>query len=143
MKVGRRKFLGLIGMSPIAAKAAADELVLKEVMSAGSYDLPISGVYQTAASGSGGVMEEPYWMKPLRWLQKNKLPEWTLSEIRQETRHVSSLDPDLAAKRSWSPAVKIAEQRERNFRRRVESTMRGPEMQAIREEFRKQTGIYI
>lgn len=145
-KVGRRKFLGLLGLSPLAAKVAADELVLKEMTTA-SYGLGAPAIPQPPMGGQsvGGLIgpTEPYWMKPLRWLQKNKLPGWTVEQIREETRHVHCLDPDIAAKRSWSPAVKLAEQRERNFRRRMEWTMRGPQLQSLRDNFHKQTGLYI
>ncbi len=142
MKTSRRKFLGFIGLSPIAAKAAADELAIKEMLGTGVSNFG-SLSPGPILNSAGGSSSEPNWMKPLKWLKQNKLPDWTLDQIRNDCRQVSALDPDIAAKRSWSPAVKIAEQRERNYQREVARVIRGPEMHSIRESFHQKTGIWI
>lgn len=146
MKTNRRKFLGLLGMSPIAAKAAADELIVGSMTNGmgavGFYPTPPNVAGSPTAIGFMGP-QEPYWMKPLRWLKNNSLPSWQEQEIREQTRHVAALDPDIAAKRSWSAAVKMQEQRDRNYARRIEQMKSGYASQGLREQFFQQNGFYF
>src|SRR5438132_75451 len=56
-----------------------------------------------------------------QWLRITGIPDALLQRIKKDCDRVSSLDPDIAAKRSWSMAVKVITQRERNIQRAVES----------------------
>lgn len=48
------------------------------------------------------------------------LPPGVDEHYRRRARHVSGLDPDIANKQSWSMAVKIMSQRQRNYERSIE-----------------------
>lgn len=148
MKVGRRKFLGLIGLSPIAAKAAADELTIR----AASGGMPMIGNIPPYYGGIGSQTaipnalmgpQEPYWAKPLRWFKTNGIPDWKDRELRTQARSYFTLDPDIAAKRSWSASVKMQEQFERNYQRLVENTKHQWSAQGLRDMFNQQNGFSI
>ncbi len=47
------------------------------------------------------------------------LPEVIDFELRDRSRCINSLDPDIACKRSWSMSVKIMTQRQRNYDREL------------------------
>ena len=123
MKLPRRRFLTILGATPIAAKVAADEVVAKAA------GVKMTGLGTQMAWLPGGELPQanptpiPYderQARALAHLDMFGVPGWVEQELRGYASEVSALDPDLAAKRSWSMAVKIAEQRERNYRQRLE-----------------------
>jgi hypothetical protein len=114
------KFLGLAPMAaPLAAKAATDSEIAK-----------LAGV---ALEGAPSTQYAPGYGVPVGMDEYNKarvaaadyarlvgVPEFVKEQLRRNSQYVSCLDPDLAAKRSWSMSVKIATQRERNYARQLE-----------------------
>ena len=81
--------------------------------------------------------------KVLRFLANNALPDWLDDELRERNRYVGYLDPDIAAKRSWSMAVKIATQRERNIARAKTDALNGPRRALRHREFEETYGVWI
>lgn len=124
-KFSRRKALGLIGTVPVggalAAKAELDATVssqaglIKGILAPGG--APIGNAYPQGYSG--GDWRKPYLIAA-EYAKAVGLPEHVKSNMRERARFVDALDPDLAAKRSWSMSVKIATQRERNYQREVD-----------------------
>ena len=120
----RRSFLKLIRFAPtapLAAKAAADAHIAK--MAGVALDVAPAHAY-----GASGVAPQP--MGSAEWERTQiaaadyvklfGLPEFVRENMWRNSQYVGALDPDLAAKRSWSMSVKIAEQRQRNFKRNME-----------------------
>lgn len=141
----RRTFLQILGVAPaavpLAAKSAADKAIGDLVgISAHSPGMPpmamVSGTPQDVGVGT-------WKQKVLRFLAENTLPEWFEEEARQRNRVVSYLDPDIAAKRSWSMAVKIVTQRERNIERAKQDAMDAPRRGLRSREFEEKFGVWI
>ncbi len=112
----RRKFFGIAAVSPLAAKAAAEEA--------------ISNTSRVFANGlspfqtSGGISAE--WIKEpsnSEWLRafNNPLTRQVIeSHLFESERSVYAIDPDLACLKSLSMSAKITYQRRRNVQRRID-----------------------
>lgn len=111
----RRKFLRLLGISPLTASAAA-----KSALSQTGYSV-MDGV---PSVGSLAPLLAPHGKAPFAQylrdvlLRKQALPTWKLEKLKLEaTQNWRGLDPDLASMQSVSVSAKIAEQRKRNLAR--------------------------
>ena len=145
--LGRRRFLHMLGATPLAAKMAADAEVAKL---SGIDQRGLSGDFSGGASnneppsGAGFGEQTPYRervIKAKNWLRITGMPEVLLAEIREQNRYVSTLDPDIAAKRSWSMAVKVLTQRERNIARAIASYTEDTGYYAVRSTLSKLVGF--
>ena len=112
MTATRRKFLALVGMTPIAAPVAAKQAAVAMGLSG-----PIGG----AGDRVGGPMlsgHGPIPVGPNDWAinaLKRLASEDGQREIMQDAKaYARTLDPDLAALRSVSPAFAFRRQRDRN-----------------------------
>lgn len=129
MKTNRRRFLGLLGVGaaagPLAAKAALDETIgsqagvsmaAKAVGGLGvSYGLPSSD----QKPSTPWMPHDQRMFKSLAYIKTFGLPEFLENQFRQQAKWVDRLDIDIAAKWSWSMAVKLQEQRQRNYQRQL------------------------
>lgn len=132
MKTNRRKFLSLLGVgtaaAPLAAKAALDESIAKQAGIAVFGSPGYAGAGGAAPQGDsvGQVLSGryvPYEDKvhgAVGYIKAFGLPEFMERDLRRNCRWVGGLDPDLAAKRSWSMSVKLQEQRQRNYERMLD-----------------------
>lgn len=112
---GRRSFLRLLAVSPIAGKAAA------EAAAARLSGLEIGGVDGVNTRGiMPSSVGDPTPDDHLRILSMPGKRTEIRSMLFERERRVSSIDPDIACHRSWSLNAKIAFQRQRN----VEEAMR-------------------
>jgi len=119
LKASRRRFLSVLGASPLAVKAAADEATAKllHIDTSGLGSRPgLPYDYGRTAANVPTNADNPY-AAAARFIRQFGIPEWFDKELRDRAAQVYTLDPDIACKRSWSLAVKIATQRERNYRR--------------------------
>lgn len=113
MIANRRRFLGFMAASPIAGRKLAQE---------------------TAERLSGIAMHAPGWLDTggdptassdithLQWRALLKIPQARAAitaQLFERERTVHRIDHDLAVKRSFSLAAKIAYQRERNVAREL------------------------
>lgn len=141
----RRSFLQIMGLSgaaaPLAAKAASDKAIAEM---AGVFPLgpgtPIGVGMSMPPTAVGG---NDWKAKVLRFIARNTLPDWLEEELRWRHRTVGYLDPDIAAKRSWSMNVKIITQRERNIARAKQEALEGPRRSLRNREFEDQYGIWL
>jgi predicted lipoprotein len=140
--IGRRKVLGLMAASPLAAKAAASELAGVSALGAITFPPDMLGSSLNAAPSSISAPDEPWAMKVVRFIAQNGIPEWRLEEFRQNARNVTQLDPDLATN-CWSLSVKIQEQRERNFRRLKDGYVEMQKRSVDHELFNRKNGFWI
>jgi hypothetical protein len=134
MATNRRRFLSLLGVGaaagPLAAKAVADH----EIGSLAGLNRAHSPLASTGLGLYGGEAGQPAAMQSTSsgltyqqtligasdYIKMWGLPEVFELELRDQSKWISSLDPDLACKKSWSMSVKILEQRQRNYERAVE-----------------------
>jgi hypothetical protein len=120
----RRSLIHLLGLAPaapLAAKMAVDKEIAKLSGVMGEGAAPAA--HYGACMGGTPVQSISYGKLRIAASQYAKsvgLPEFVLEQLRRNSSYVGVLDPDLAAKRSWSMCVKIAEQRERNLARAIE-----------------------
>lgn len=144
MKLSRRnftKFLGLAPMAaPLAAKAATDAQIAK-----------LAGVATEAApalqysAGFGSPVQEVGDYNKARiaaadYAKLMGVPDFVRDQLWRQAQYVGCLDPDLAAKRSWSMSVKIATQRQRNFERQLEVIQHSSWQARSSVAFKKLTG---
>ena len=146
MNLSRRRFtkaLGLVPMvAPLAAKAAADAEIAKLV------DIrPGAGPFQLGANNYGGPAApsglDDYAKARIAaadYVKHVGLPDFVRESFRRDAQYVSLLDPDIAAKRSWSMSVKILTQRERNLERRIEAMHHGAWQSNASLLFKRLTG---
>lgn len=122
MTVGRRSFLKVFGMAPIAAKVATDGAMAeltKTVVSGTGTSLPMP---QFGASPEAAVPSPSQIKTALNVLG---LREEVEGMLYQQQRSVYALDPDIAVHRSFSLNAKIAFQRHRNVARQIEDMTEG------------------
>jgi len=146
MSIGRRKFLKVLGFGtaagPLATKAATDTVFAETV---GLPAIPVLA-YSNIDSAQVGMI--PYasdmsWSKQVAmgadYLKLFGVPDFVEKEYRQKC--VTALDPDLAAKKSWSMSVKIQEQKKRNYERQIETFKEFAWKEKKREVFKTVTGF--
>lgn len=129
MQLHRRMFFGLMGTAPLAAKAAADDMIAKAAGAYTSNGLGNAGIGLSASVGNtpqqgvsvtDGVKYLPYEQRVMGaadFVKAFGIPEVMEFELRDQARSISALDPDIACKASWSMSVKLMTQRERNYQR--------------------------
>ena len=133
MSTTRRKVLALLGVgaasAPLAAKAAAEASMgsLTGMLPSGVSGFGNGGSLNLPSQGGAPIPDMgPYVPYEKRLIGASDLikltglPEVVEHQLRDNSRQVFALDPDIACKRSWSMNVKIAEQRQRNYTRSVE-----------------------
>lgn len=146
--IGRRKVLGLLGIGTVSAPLAA-----KELMDADIASLAIRSDEQPPLSPAGPLShmgmkvkrsseeKDNLYTQALRFVSQHGVPEHIDAEIRDSTRLVYALDPDIACKRSWSMSVKIQEQRQRNYERRINEINDRNKYRKASEAFEKKFGF--
>ena len=132
MRLARRNFLSLLGVgaasAPAAAKAAIAEIEATSLSSLGvDYNSPLAGgngvggLIPPSGSGAqqGGVHPSIRMSDYIRLI--GKLPDHVDRNVREQSKYVAFLDPDIANKRSWSLSVKILTQQQRNYQRSLQN----------------------
>lgn len=145
--MNRRGALKLFGMAPVMTKKLAGKLAsdaatgqlsgISAVHHGPPHHVPPSeGV---AISGSSD-----WRVKLKQWLKlKEPVPPWWEDSIRHRCQYVHSLDVDIANKKSWSMAVKVVTQRERNVQRELKALERNMWLDDQRDEFYQKWGIWL
>jgi hypothetical protein len=143
IKTTRRKFFGLVAASPLAAKKAADAAAQDLVDKSENY----LGYSVPQPNYVDPIHEKRMPAKVIRKMLANGLPDWRIEEIRRDLSHYTpKLDPDIAAKRSWSLVAKYSAQRERDFEKAVKHSLDVFDNEWIhqaREKFQRETGWYL
>lgn len=110
----RRRFFGLLGATPLAAKTALDEAIAKQT------GIAISGARSnypgeiSPAIGDPGDDAE----KAIAYMKAIGVPDFVEQSLRENTR-VTALDPDIANKRSFSMSYKVLLQKQRNYDEKI------------------------
>lgn len=131
MQANRRKFLSFLGLGaaagPLAVKAAGDAEIAK-LANLGAHGLQVGGFGLPDGSPAVQSYDTGYKMsyedtviQASDLIKFAGIPEVIKARVRENSQYVHGLDIDLASKKSWSMAVKVQEQRERNYRRHIEA----------------------
>ena len=142
MKLARRKFFSLVASAPIAAKAAVDASIAE---CAGINVTGINGHAVPPASGMGAGPQnvsdyQNGVISASKYVRLMGFPDFMERELREQSRYVYALDPDIAVKKSWSMAAKIQTQRQRNFERLKQGIHSDARRFETRSTFKKVTG---
>lgn len=119
--MNRRGFFKLLGVAPVAAKAAADAEIAKVTTLGNGFVAP--HLLQGANGGGfpGSSSFDNNRLAAAAYMKLKGLPEHVREQLWRNATYVGALDPDLAALKSFSMSVKILTQRERNFQRALEA----------------------
>ena len=143
MNLSRRSFAKALGLAPVAAplaaKAAADAEIAKligisSVAPQFEYGVSTAGVPQSSFDYDKARIAAAQYAKNVG------LPDFVRESMRRNSQYVGALDPDLAAKKSWSMSVKILTQRERNLERSIAALQYGALQSQGTMMFKKLTG---
>jgi hypothetical protein len=118
--ISRRSFAKLLGITPIAAKHAADKELAKLAginMEGASSPATLGGIPAVEA-GDAFLNRQ---MAAVQYMKQFGLPDFLDKSIRRSSKYVGQLDPDIVAKKSWSMSVKILTQRQRNYQNYIDS----------------------
>jgi len=140
MTLSRRSFAKYLGLAPLAAKEAGDAAISRLTgvgVGAPSFQLN-SGVEPAPISSMADYAKSR--IAASEYVNTVGLPDFVREAFRRDAQWVDRLDPDLAAKRSWSMSVKILTQRERNLQRRIEALHHGAWQSQGSTLFKKLTG---
>lgn len=135
MKASRRSFFGLMAASPLAAKAAAEDVLAKQA------GIEIS---QRASAGAiyGSVSAPDLTQDQMRRLLARPLTrKFYESALYESERRVGFIDHDIAAPRSISLAAKIVYQRQRNVAAVIHADQHGWIWNRTRDWLRDAVGL--
>lgn len=122
--IGRRKVLKLLGITPLAAKATAEKAAMSLTTLNGGNPPPIALGFNNRAGYPMSVNAEDSAKRYDRMAGYirvfGKVPAHVERSAWEEAKYVTYLDPDLATMKSWSLAAKVHEQRQRNYKRKLE-----------------------
>ena len=148
LKATRRRFFGLMGTGALSAKVATDIEVAKlaglDMSGIGNASLRLSRRISDGDPIADSGPFVPYEKRLIAagdYIQMLGIPEFMEFELRDRVRYLGSLDPDIANKRSWSMAVKIMTQRQRNYEREIEKVKRSAWIQRGRAGIKKILGF--
>ena len=127
MQASRRSFFALMGITQIAAKATVDAEIAKGAgminwngLGNGSLGLPYGSPGEPGQTADGTyVPYEKRLVGAADYIKMFGIPEIMEYELRDRSRSVNYLDPDIACKTSWSMSVKLMTQRQRNYEREI------------------------
>lgn len=143
--IARRKFLKIMGVSTAAAPLAAKQAAENEISQLTQMAARSSSQVLAGQAGIGGPCSDSHtdYLKQKAWsmMRGGQLPEHIEEMVRSDSKNVSFLDHDIAAKRSWSLAAKIHEQRQRNYANKVEHMREPNKFEFAQAAFEKITGF--
>ena len=114
--IGRRQALRALGVGALAAPAAARDIA-SNAISGINMGYGTTGSQQSGVALGGGT---PPWERARAAFANKDTLATIRSALFEQNKVVTHLDADLASKRSFSLAAKIAYQRERNVQAEID-----------------------
>lgn len=140
---GVLKLLGMAPAAPLAVKAQVDAEIasLVGVRANRAPGLPYALHSLGPMSGPGAKQDGGIsWEHASDYLKAFGTPDMVKEVLFRQSQCVYELDPDIAAKRSWSMSVKMLTQRQRNYERALEAYHFNGRLSRMRKIFRQMTG---
>lgn len=144
----RRRFLSLMGIGAASAPLAARELADGKIADLAGIQTngDLSSGQGLSDASSDLVCADKSRRRAIEsatkyLLKHGKLPDHVEEKMRDDARHVHSLEYDIANKRSWSLAVKVQAQRQRNYEREVNRYRKGGSYSETQKAFKAITGF--
>lgn len=144
--IGRRMFMKAASIIPMAAKKMAEEEA-KKLINVGrgedaallSDGVGLASRYYDDDNDGNPVKKRHEFMRGYLKLW-GKVPDFMEEDLRDRSKHVYCLDPDIAVK-CWSLNVKIQHQIQRNYQNHITRYERSGWMTNAQERFKELTGF--
>lgn len=143
MSETRRGFLKFLGIGAAAAPATLSATAERVIQGGVPSLAPMGGYARQTMSAL--TVESPNYPRPRIAREALKimgLPQWQKDQWRDEAKHVSVLDPDLASMRSMSLSAKIYIQQERNYQKHEDHFWNWWSLSDARHAWHKAFGEY-
>ncbi|MGE3247553.1 MAG: hypothetical protein AB7F96_22590 [Beijerinckiaceae bacterium] len=132
MNLNRRSFFGVAVASPFAAKEAAQKVIEQAAqMDAGGISYYSDSLYTGISASSDEGPMRSLWDA----IKDIGMPDWKRDDLREDARRSRTLDPDIAAMKSFSLSAKMRMQWDRNYRTLVDRAMEQTRMERIKRSF--------
>lgn len=140
--MARRGFLGRMLAAPFAAKAMGEAAIAEAAKVQVGPEMLSADFAHEIGVPVGSSLANGSHSRALDYLKSFGLPDFELDRLRDESRRVYALDPDIANK-CWSMAVKVQHQRQRQFERAVAEYARPQAYQLARAKFIETMGFWL
>ncbi len=132
MNVNRRSFFGVAVASPFAAKEAAKKVIEQAAtMQSSGVSYYSDSIYTGISTSSVNGPMRSLWEA----IRDMGVPDWKREDLREDSRRSRTLDPDLAAMKSFSLSAKMRMQWQRNYIHLVERALRQTQMERVKRAF--------
>lgn len=132
MNLNRRSFFGVAVASPFAAKEAAQKVIEQAaMMDAGGIGLYSNSLYTGIATSDDGGPMRSLWDA----VKEIGIPDWKREDLRDDARRSRTLDPDIAAMKSFSLAAKMRMQWDRNYQTLVDRALEQTKLERVKRAF--------
>jgi hypothetical protein len=141
MQATRRTFFGWMTATPLAAKAAAENEIIKLT---GIRELPGAGGIALDAAAFADDDQVPYRQRLIGaadYIKTFGIPPAVEARLRNDAKYVHALDPDIACMRAWSMSFKVLCQRQRNYERGLESILAGAKHEKAKRLLKSMLGF--
>lgn len=136
--LARRAFLKLAPGAALAGKVTADQAISQ----AAGINFGMTSSAAAMHPGAAPRADASVFKRAITFIGKQGIPDFKRESLFWESRFVNALDPDLAAKRSWSMSVKIMTQRQRNLDRLMEAEHKRWGWDEARRAFSERHGFW-
>lgn len=132
MNVNRRSFFGVAVASPFAAKEAAKKVIEQAAtMQSSGVSYYSDSLYTGISTSSVNGPMRSLWDA----IRDMGVPEWKREDLREDARRSRTLDPDLAAMKSFALSAKMRMQWQRNYNHLIERALRQTQMERVKRAF--------
>lgn len=132
MNVNRRSFFGVAVASPFAAKEAAKKVIEQAAtMQASGVSYYNDSIYTGISTSSVNGPMRSLWEA----IRDMGVPDWKREDLREDSRRSRTLDPDLAAMKSFSLSTKMRMQWQRNYSLLIDRALRQTQMERVKRAF--------
>ena len=132
MNVNRRSFFGVAVASPFAAKEAAMKVLEQATtMQASGVSYYNDSLYTGISTSSVNGPMRSLWDA----IRDMGVPDWKKEDLREDSRRSRTLDPDLAAMKSFSLNAKMRMQWQRNYNVLIDRALRQTQMERVKRAF--------
>ncbi len=132
MNLNRRSFFGVAVASPFAAKEVAKQAIEQaSAMQASGVSYYSDSLYTGISTSSVGGPMRSLWEA----VRDMGVPDWKREDLREDARRSRTLDPDIAAMKSFSLSAKMRMQWQRNYELLVDRALRQTQMERVKRAF--------